>query len=174
MNRLVGFFRKIGEGVAEKLLVIMIVAAATAVGGYLFGYASAQSRYEWHVEVAPFRYVALLKDLVDQGAQCSRAKPRSPDDIRVYARSIVSVRDDLRRSVTALSGQLNSEMDRIATLLEQYEKAPTEQGAREITLTIRVLRETWPAKEAKIADALRKILADAGITAYPRPSTGRP
>jgi len=78
------------------------------------------------------------------------------------------VRDDLRGSLKDLSESLNSEIDELSRLLEQYKKEPTEAGAQKLAMSIGVLHATWPVRQAKIENAVRKVLSDAGFYIVPK------
>jgi hypothetical protein len=156
------------------LLVLIIVAAVSGVGGYLFGFSRAETIAQLEVQAAPLRYAAVLRDLVERADQATRNDgPATAPNLRVFARGIVQVRDDLRGSLTFLSGGLNTELDRISDLVNQYEKTPTPAVASDIAVNIRVLNETWPARQAKIEYGVRKMLAEMGFHAAYQGKTAR-
>jgi hypothetical protein len=156
-KRLRGLLDKLFEGIVVKLLVLAAVTALTGVIGYLFGVTDERARFEQTVRAAPEEYVRLLREQIESGGH------GEPLDTRVHARSIVRVRDDLRGSLSNLAKHLNSEMDRLAKLLAKYEQNPSPALEREIQVTIRVLRQTWPSKETLITYELRKILSELGL-----------
>ena len=152
-SRVKEFVEKVLEGTVVKLVVLALVAGF----GYLLGARNEQVRYVQRVRSAPEEYVGLLK------AQIESASRDEPVNIRVRARSIIRVRDSLGGSLLNLSKQLDSEIDRLAQLLDKYEQGPSEQLDTEIHDSIAVLQRTWPAKEKLIVYELRKVVAELGL-----------
>jgi len=158
-------FSRVFSGATEKILEIIVVAAASGLFGYFFGFRNAEAQNEFHIQTLPLQYANELHTVIERADHAVRGG--GPDDVRVYARAIVKVRDDLRGSLTFLSEQLDSELDRIASLADQYERSPNEQLAHDIAVNIRVLNETWPARQAKIEYGVQRIMIDLGFRPVP-------
>jgi hypothetical protein len=85
--------------------------------------------------VAALQYADHLREAIERAARAAdtgSGLSGKPEDLLAYGRSIVVIRDDLRGTLLTLSGQLNSELDRLSSLLDQYQKEPTEALARQI------------------------------------------
>jgi hypothetical protein len=90
-------------------------------------------------------------------------------DVVPKARTIVAIRDSSRNELTNVARLLNSEIDRLKTLLEEADKFAQvgeqipSHILRQIAETINVLRGTWPYKKDQIDVAVRKLLAELGL-----------
>jgi hypothetical protein len=154
----------------SKTAAIIIFAAITGLAGYFFGFNRAEAENEFRVRSAALDYATQLRDAIMRAERSLNSGPGVTDgNVRVYGRSILKIRDDLRDSLKSLSDQLNSELDKLSSLIDQYEKTSTEDTAargalgHDITVTIRVLYETWPSRQLKIDSAVRKVMIDLGL-----------
>jgi hypothetical protein len=158
------FWRKVLVDASAHIVALLVVAAVTGTAGYFVGHSRAEAQNEIRVRSEALNYAAELKHTIDRAnATLSQSGGANPDNLRVYARSIVKVRDDLRGSLLSLSSQLNSDLDRLSMLLDQYEKDRNETVAHDMTVNIRVLHETWPSRQARIDSAVRRLMVDLGL-----------
>jgi hypothetical protein len=72
------------------------------------------------------------------------------------ARTIVSLRDEIRTPATNLSQLLNSDIDTLAENVKKRDQAATRE-------TLKVLEEKWPKKMNKINVELRKLITELGL-----------
>lgn len=159
-------WRRFWREVQTHIVAALIVGALTGVAGFLWGKSRAEAHSEFTVRVAALQYADHLREAIERAARAAdtgSGLSGKPEDLLAYGRSIVVIRDDLRGTLLTLSSQLNSELDRLSSLLDQYQKEPTEALARQIAVTIRVLRETWPSRQLKIDTSIRRLLEDLNI-----------
>jgi hypothetical protein len=150
--------------VVNNVVAPLLVAAITGPAAWILGRWKAQA----HTRSAPIRYVERLDELITRGER------EGPGNAVVNARAIVAARDGLRSSLVSLSGQLNSEIDRLAgeivrggvpyvvTRVENHIRSD-EPNPEEVFNTIRVLARTWPAKREQIQVEVRKLLAELDL-----------
>ena len=110
------FKREILPRVVSYLIYGAIVWAVSFASGKERGEAEAQDRFRQRYEAAGSTYVQHLDRVIQDAARTT-----SGDDTLVRARTIVSTRDDLRRSLTSLSSLLNSEIDHLARDIKDVE-----------------------------------------------------
>jgi hypothetical protein len=149
--------RKVLESAAAALLSALVLAVASAGGGYLIGKDQQRQQYVQTLQAAPEVYISDLGRLIEDA-------DRPGGDLVAETRAIVSTRDDLRSSLTSLSELLNSDIDALARSLVEYEKPP--RGKRDATAVqerIKVLAKKWPSKKRQIEYEIRKLLAELGV-----------
>jgi hypothetical protein len=146
--------------VASGVTVAAIVGVATWI---------ASGRYHKRkIEVAPRKYVQHLDELINRGITEGR------DNAILNARAIVSVRNDLRRSLVSISSLLNSEIDilqeNVGTAENNSEntnenniRRRRDANAASAYDTIQVLSRKWPSKKDQIEVELRKLLTEIGL-----------
>ena len=130
-----------------QVLAGLTVAALSALAGYAFR----GRRYAKTIKEAPRRYVEHLDRLIcealDAGSNLARVK----------SQSIVSTRNDLRGSLSAIANRLNSDIDTLESQLQA--QAPVQ----ELFGTVQVLHDKWPAKKDQIEYEIRKLMAEIGL-----------
>lgn len=149
--------------ILNNILAPLIVAAMTGIFGWLW----AHKRIQKKVDDAPNIYVQELDYLI------SRAVKEGLSAAVVNARAIVAARNSMRKSLISISGNLNSEIDRLAEEIGQTSEMPlgpsTQTGntqgtnAEKAFETIQVLSRVWPAKKKEIIIEVRKLLAELGL-----------
>ena len=147
----------------SAIVAPLIVAAITGGAGWLWGRMQARKK----IEAAPNRYVDELDKLINSGVK------QGPEKAVINGRAIVRVRDSLRGSLVAISGQLNSEIDRLAldlngTPFPASDLARAVEGQKtpdpkQVYDTIQVLSKVWPAKREQVKVEIRKLLAELGL-----------
>lgn len=166
-----------------KRFLIEVVAGLTvcvisAVGGIIWGNISQARKDQERLDAAPRVYVEKLDRLIQEAVQ------EGEDKAILNARAIVVARNSLANSLMAISGRLDSEIDRLAVEIgeptlntgglsrpEFGKKDPDKKAAYQ---TILVLQKIWPSKKAEVEAAIRKLLAEMGLavpaaTAQPTP-----
>jgi chromosome segregation ATPase len=124
--------------------------------------------YQARYENAPKAFIEQLGRLVDTAPKYENARgtdtrllnpdPEYRQTVSVSAQSIVAARNDLRSSLDAIGSRLDSQIDELQTELAK----PNPDPERLITI-LEVLRQKWPAKQAEIELAVRKLQAELGF-----------
>lgn len=144
-------------GFFESIIAGLIVAGITGGTGYVWGKRNAEKEFTQKQKVAVQRFGEELKKLID------KAEPNA-DDAIIMARSIVSVRDSLRKTLTGLAGTLNSDIDFLSEVLgDGTQDVENIDAVRE---RLSILKETWPAKVSEMDVSVRKLLTELGL--YPK------
>ena len=167
--------------ILKKTIAGILAGIVLAVFGYFWGqdtgkskgvevgYKEAQSKYIKQVKSAPEVYVEELERII------TIAISGESPDIIADARAVVSVRDDLRRSLTSIASSLNSQIDRLSTEVKKAEeqvKLGEAVYTRDIERTIDVIGKKWPSKKAQIEVEVRKLIAELGLEKIPdRPNS---
>jgi len=151
------------NNIVAPLIVAIIIGAITGVFGWLL----ANRRIQRKLDAAPRKYVEELDQLI------KNAIAEGPTKADVNARAIVSARNSLRKSLISISGNLNSEIDRLASEIGEeviHQPAPSTRtpAYSEISKdrafqTIEVLSKVWPAKKTQIVVEIRKLLAELDL-----------
>lgn len=90
--------------------------------------------------------------------------PMKDDDVESHARAIVQTRDEMRKTISNLNDLLNSEIDVLQRLLREIEKGKS-IPREELLKTIKTLQITWSeGKVDRIEVALRRLLAENGLS----------
>jgi predicted DNA-binding ArsR family transcriptional regulator len=90
--------------------------------------------------------------------------PMKDDDVESHARAIVQTRDEMRKTISNLNDLLNSEIDVLQRLLREAEKGKVVRR-EDILKTIKTLQITWSeGKVERIQIALRRLLAENGLS----------
>jgi hypothetical protein len=138
----------------------LIATAIAGAAGYFMGRLFERERYTAKQEAAISSFSATLEKAIVQN---------SPSEV-AQARVIVGIRDSSSAELSNLSRLLNSEIDRLSDLVQRAEgynlegrRVPREIIAQ-IAETILVLKGTWPGKKPQIDVAIRKLLAELGLT----------
>lgn len=120
-------------------------------------------RYRNKYENAPKTFVRELEKVIETAAKEiePRDKSRSadPEKLIVNARTIVAVRNDLRKSLEAVGGKLNSEIDELA-----FELKRPKIDQRKVQELVQILNKKWPAKKTEIEVVVRKVIIEMGLT----------
>jgi len=124
--------------------------------------------YQARYENAPKAFIEQLGRLVDTAPKYENARgtdtrvlnpdPEYRQTVSVSAQSIVAARNDLRSSLDAIGSRLDSQIDELQAELAK----PNPDPERLITI-LEVLRQKWPAKQAEIELAVRKLQAELGF-----------
>jgi DNA repair exonuclease SbcCD ATPase subunit len=124
--------------------------------------------YQAKYENAPKVYVEQLGGLINTAPRYMNARgtdtqhlnldPEYRRSISVRAKSIVAARNDLRSSLDAIGNRLDSQIDEL-----QAELAKPEPDPEKLIAILEVLREKWPAKQAEIELAVRKVITELGL-----------
>ena len=143
-------------GFLEAVLASLVAAAIAGCGGYVWGRRNAEKKFTQKQKAAVQRFGEELKKLIDA------SEPES-EEVVVMARSIVSVRNNLRGRLESLASTLNSDIDLLAELLGDG-KSPVE-NASAVRERLAVLKKAWPSKVTEMDVAVRKLLTELGL--YP-------
>jgi hypothetical protein len=124
--------------------------------------------YQAKYENAPKVYVQQLGTLINAAPKYKNAvgtdtRFLSPDpdyvrSISVSAQTIVAARNDLRSSLVAIGNRLDSQIDQL-----QAELAKPNPDPEKLVTLLEVLQQKWPAKEAEIEVAVRKVITELGL-----------
>lgn len=119
------------------------------------------------IAAAPKMYVEHLDNLIKNGVT------EGVSSAVLNARAIVAARNSMRGSLTTISSQLNSEIDRLEAELSEVIVSPktpsmsrpnTNDGSPEkIFETMQVLNKIWSARRTQIEVEMRKLLAEMGL-----------
>jgi hypothetical protein len=148
------------ETIVLEVVGGLIAAAIVGDAGYFMGRLFERERYTAKQQAAISSFSATLEKAIVQD---------SPSEV-AQARVIVGIRDSSRAELSNLSRLLNSEIDHLSELVQRAEgynlqgrQVPKEIVAQ-IAETILVLKGTWPAKKTQVDVAIRKLLAELGLT----------
>lgn len=141
-------------GVLEAVIAGLIVAAVSGGGSYAWGTRNTERKYRQRYAAAIDEFAKELREMING------VDPRA-DDAVTRARSIVAVRNSLRQTLTTLAGSLNSNIDHLEELVGDGNTPVENEGA--VRERLAVLKQAWPAKDAEIRVAVRKILAELGF-----------
>jgi len=151
----------------NNVIAPIIVATILGIFGLAWGWILGHRQSRRRIEAAPRKYVQELDKLIQ------RADKEGADNAIVNARAIVAVRDSLRGSLVAISKQLNSEIDNLASELGGTRGPLAELGRslersdapdpKRVYQTIQVLVRIWPSKSEQIEVEIRKLLAELGL-----------
>lgn len=166
MTRFVGIF----DNVVAGLMTTLVASLAAGAAGYWWGQSTERLRYEQQLNAAIEFYGAGLGRLIVEATQ-------DPDaDVVVSARAIVGARNDVRTSLSSVSGLLNSEIDELSRqteLFQDLDAAGDEPGAaaakKRIQEALAVLAKKWPMKQEQIRVEIRKLHAELGLAPINRP-----
>ena len=124
--------------------------------------------YQAKYENAPKLFVEQLGSLINTAPQYMNMRgtdtrmlnpdPEYRQSISVRAQSIVASRNDLRSSLDAIGSRLDSQIDEL-----QAELAKPNPDAEKLITIMEVLRQKWPAKQAEIELAVRKLQTELGL-----------
>jgi hypothetical protein len=148
------------ETIALEVVGGLIVAITTGVAGYFMALFFERKRYIAKQETAISSFSAILEKAIVQGSPSAVAQ----------ARVIVGIRDSSRAELQNLGRLLNSEIDHLSNLLARVEgynreaRQIPQEVVEQISETIQVLRGLWPAKKTQIDVAIRRLLAELGLT----------
>ena len=111
------------------------------------------------------KYEEAIRVFADRlGHQIKKATMASRSDLYVQARALVSMRNEMRGTLSELQSYLNSDIDRLERDLKSYQKSgDTQELQASIAETLSVLSEKWPAKQEQLSYAVRKLLVDLGL-----------
>jgi DNA repair exonuclease SbcCD ATPase subunit len=128
--------------------------------------------YQAKYENAPKIYIQQLGTLINAAPTYknsigtdTRSLSTDPDYVRsisVSAQTIVAARNDLRSSLDAIGNRLDSQIDQL-----QAELAKPSPDPEKLVTLLEVLRQKWPAKEAEIELAVRKVITELGLVPVP-------
>ncbi len=156
-----------------KVAAGLTVVAISAVGGCVVGASRERSRL---LEVRP---PALIK-IAGQLEQIIVDADRVPQNAITDARTIVTIRNESRGSLSALGSLLNSDIDVLATQLQDSDRLDARYRAEElpnrreelanqkklleaeILQILQVLAKKWPAKQDQMNTEIRKIISELG------------
>jgi hypothetical protein len=141
-------------GFLETVLAGLVVAAVTGAVGWMAGRQSKENEYKQKHAAAIKTFAGELRKLI------SSANP-SAGDVIITARSIVSVRNSLKATLTTLASALNSNIDLLQEVVGVDNRPVPDSGA--VRERLAILQKSWPAKEAEIEVSIRKMLAEMGI-----------
>jgi hypothetical protein len=147
------------EHLAIEVLAGLIAAGVAAIAGFVTGRLFQAQKYKAKHKIAISTFSRNLGEAI--------AGPNS--DVLPKARTIVAIRDSSRNELTNVAHLLNSEIDKLKTLLDEADNF-SRIGERipahiisQLGETINVLRGTWPYKRDQIDVAVRKLLAELGL-----------
>lgn len=146
--------------------IIAPILVAIIIG--FFTWLFTKRKVKRKIKAAPKIYVNELDKLIRRGVA------EGIENAIINARAIVSARNSLRKSLLAISSQLNSEIDRLANEIgEEGVRIPDPTMSKDEIKsidrenaynTILVLNRIWPAKKEQIEVEVRKLLAEMGIS----------
>jgi hypothetical protein len=141
-------------GFLETVLASLVVAAVTGTFGYITGKRSKENEYKQ-------KHAAAIKQFAGELRKMINSADPAADDAITTARSIVSVRNSLRETLTTLGKSLNSNIDTLDEMVGDHTRRDI--NARAVRERLTILKNSWPAKEAEIEVAVRKMLAEMGF-----------
>jgi hypothetical protein len=131
------------------------------VGAYYYGSSTERQKYEKVLNDAPTVYVEHLHKKIKQPVSGNAG------EILLKAKDIVSTRNDLRSTLTAMTALLNSEIDHLSAQLDAAD-AKRLRGdywnSGEIEEALKVLERKWIVKPDQVKFEVRKLLGDLGLT----------
>ncbi len=153
--------------IVNNIIAPLFVAVISWMAGLWYSKMQERRKFRERIEAAPLVFVReldlLIQKALNQGVQ----------DAIVNGRAIVAARNTLRSTLSAISKQLNSEIDRLAIELgladSEFKKldetfhSNTKPNAQKAFQTIEVLAKIWPAKRKQIEVEVRKLLAELGL-----------
>jgi hypothetical protein len=137
-------------GIFEGVIAGLILAGGSFVAGRFWQ----KRKFTQDADATVIAYARQLSSLI------KRADPQSSTWL-TDSRSIVSARDSLRKTLIALADLLNSDIDTLAGLVDT--RLGGDINADEGKRALRVLKETWPTKEAAIPEQVRKLQTELGL-----------
>jgi len=147
----------IWQDVGLRFGIALVVSLVTA----LITRAYYRQRYKAVYEAAAKKYCKFL------GRQIRKAAKVDDGKVEVQARSIVAVRDDLRKRLVTLSDLLNSEIDELQRDLTLLKENPDDLERRQaVKNTVEVLNQKWPSKSMLIETEIRKLLTELGMQKF--------
>lgn len=141
-------------GFIETVIAGLVVAAVTGGVSWVAGRKSKEKEYKTKHEAAIKAFSGELRKLIIS------TNPNANDAV-TKARAIVSVRNSLRATLTSLAASLNSNIDRLEELVGPDDRRI--DNPAQVRERLAVLKESWPAKDAEIEVAIRKIMAEMGL-----------
>jgi hypothetical protein len=163
---------KVREGgfhILWHILAWAIIAAGSWLVGRVAGRNEQRQQFVQALEAAPLKYLDHLSTLI---AAADSAK--GPDKAK-FAQAIVSTRNDLRASLEALGDYLDSDIDRLAGVVDtlnavqhrhEFDAPPAVRAPidSQIAVILFVLKEKWPSKRDQFVVGMRKVYAESGLT----------
>jgi transposase-like protein len=172
-------------GVLTHLTAILLGAAIAALVTWAFAKLATKRRLRIQQDAATEQMQAAIKeatrrareDLKKEYQQKYEAalpalarslaklimEPLVFDKVENNARAIVSTRNEMRKTITNLNELLNSEIDRLETLVRSSDKDKADRRG-EMIKTIETLQLTWKdGKVDRIQILLRRLLAENGL-----------
>jgi hypothetical protein len=146
-----------GTSINSLLLSFAIGIVSGVAVLWIGGWRPGRKTLEQRGEAAPVEFHKRL------GAQIELASP----NIEVQARSIVTLRNEYRGTLSNLQNLLGSEIDTLSLDADALKAAQT-PAARQAALdqmqtTLDVLRRSWPDRAAAIDVEMRKLYAEVNL-----------
>jgi len=131
--------------------ILSIIASLIAAGiGWLAGYAFRGKQYTKSMDSAPEVYIAHLDKLINDAVNAS------VNSIDTNAHAIVTLRDNMVKSLTNLSAVFGNEIDNLKIHNENGNHAMQKRS-------IAILARTLPLQKDQVTYAVGKILVDMGL-----------
>jgi hypothetical protein len=119
--------------------------------------------YEQVYQAAVEQYANSLGKLIGK-AKGDVDDNLSLERIEVSARAFVGARNELRETLTNLSGSLNHEVDELEDASKELQKNPNDKAAQDrVRKAILVIAQKWPVKADAVKVQIRKLLAELGL-----------
>ena len=123
---------------------------------------SAADTYRKQLEDAQTRYTNILGGLIDEASK-EAARKEGPSRLLPAAQALVSSRNSFRSSLESINQRLNSEFDQL-----ERELSAKPPDLAKIADLVEILQRKWPAKKAEIDVAIRKLIAELGLSPIQR------
>lgn len=151
---------KIFWGTEGEIIGGLIIVVLVGLAGFLYGKSTEAERFIKLNAAAISSFSNSLGDAISNNTSSSSI---------VKAKRIVSIRDSTREQLDELSKLLNSDIDKLSSLLSRVnelrsrsENVPDDLIVQ-VNETLEVLTGTWPAKKSQIDGAIRKLLTELGL-----------
>jgi len=139
-----------------------VVASTIFATGMNIGAGWKDDEYKQQYSSAPAVYTSHIGD------QIIKPVPDATDidDLLVRSKSIISIRDDLRSTLTGMGKLLNSDIDTLTKRVKELEEICSLGdgcNGKEVEQTLKILQEKWPSKVSQVDVEIRKLLAELGL-----------
>lgn len=141
----------------------LIVTALVGTTGYLYGRLTQVQKFVRRHDSAISSFSNSLGSEINSNSSSSMI---------VKAKKIVSIRDATRNQLSDLSKLLNSDIDKLSSLLARAEEFRSREErvpdnlTTQIEETLEVLVGIWPTKKPQIDIAIRKLLTELGLNEF--------
>jgi len=133
--------------------------------GFKEGYLKRDMFYEKAINSAAKEYIRHLDKLI------SKALDEGPENSLINAKAIVSVRNDLRKTLISLADLLNTEISQLAILIGEPDELDKCKNKKDKDVLkkynsydiIQVLHKKWPSKKSQVEHQINKLIIELGL-----------